>query len=327
MTTHRIAYLGSSRPLDFDRSLLEEWGVSGVELYDAKADGDGIPLPGELDGTDALVLEWGRVDAATLRANPSLRAVGIMAIGYDFVDVAAASQEGVWVSNVPGYCTYDVALHTLGLIVDLYKKITWFDRQVRAGTWDDMQGYEPPRPQGKRAGLVFFGSIPQALAPMLQAIGMEVAVWAPTKDEDCLARYGCVKVPTVEELFETSDVVSLHCPLVPQTEDLVCERTLSLMKPYAFLVNTARGGCVVEEDLAAALRDGTIRAAAVDVIRDEAHGRSPLIGLDNCIVTPHAAYHSSDSYREMRSRALHNVLEALDGRRPTDAVNELAVPA
>lgn len=321
--THRIAYLGSARPLDDDRRLLDERGIGDVELFEAEADGDGLPLPGSLDGADGVVIEWGHMDAATFAANPGIRAVGIMAIGYDFVDVDAATAQGCWVTNVPGYCTYDVALHTLGLIVDLYKKITWFDRQTRAGTWDDMAGYEAPRPSGQRAGLVFFGSIARTLTPMLHAIGMEVAVWAPTKSSEYLGAAGCVKVDTVEELFSTSDVVSLHCPLVDRTRGIVNRETLSLMKPSAFLVNTSRGGCVVEKDLRWALENGVIRAAAVDVIADEAHGKSELIGLDNCIVTPHCAYHSSDSYAEMRERALMNVVAGVHGERPVDAVNEV----
>lgn len=320
---HRIAYLRSARPLDGDRRILEERGITDVELYEAATDDDGLPLPGSLDGAEGVVSEWGRMDRATFERNPQLRAVGIMAIGYDGLDVEAATEQGCWITNVPGYCTYDVALHTLGLIVDLYKKITWFDRQTRAGTWDDMAGYDAPRPSGQRAGLVFFGSIPRALAPMLHAIGMEVAVWAPTKSAEFLAEADCIKVDTAEELFSTSDVVSLHCPLVDRTRGIVNRETLSLMKPSAFLVNTARGGCVVEKDLRWALENGVIRAAALDVIADEAHGRSELIGLDNCIVTPHCAYHSSDSYAEMRERALMNVVAGIRGERPADAVNEV----
>ena len=319
---HRIAYLRSAVPLDGDRELLAKRGIDDVELFGAPTDSDGIPLPGSLQDADGIVSEWGRVDAATFAANPQLKAVGIMAIGYDFIDAEAAERQGCWVTNVPGYCTYDVALHALGLIVDLYKKISWFDRQTRSGTWDDMAGYDAERPRGKRAGLVFFGSIAQALVPMLQSIGMEVAVWAPTKSVSQIASLGCEKVDTVEELFSTSDVVSLHCPLVKKTQGLIRKETLRLMKPTAFLVNTSRGGCVVEEDLAWALRNHVIRAAAIDVIQDEVSGTSPLIGLDNCIVTPHAAYHSADSYAEMRERALMNVVAGVHGRRPADPVNE-----
>ena len=191
--------------------------------------------------------------------------------------------------------------------------------------WDDMAGYDAPRPQGQTAGLVFFGSIAQALTPMLGSIGMEVVAYAPTKSPAFLASHGVTKAESLEELLEKSDVVSLHCPLVDVTRDIICARTLRLMKPTAFFVNTSRGGCVVEEDLAQALTDGTIRAAAVDVKRDETNAKSPLVGLDNCIVTPHCAYHSSDSYTEMRTRALKNALEALDGLKPGDAVNELSL--
>lgn len=319
----RIGIMGSTKPLDVDRATLAGWGVTDVELFDVPSGSDGQPAPGSLDGADGLIVEWGWADAQTIAANPQLKTIGVMSIGYDNVDVEAATKAGMWVTNIPGYCTYDVALHALGLIVDLYKKITWFDRQVRGGTWDEMAGYEPPRPQGQRAGLVLFGSIPQALTPMLQAIGMEVAVWAPTKSAEFLEPFGVTKVDTVEELFATSDVVSLHCPLLPVTKGLVCKRTLDLMKPTAFLVNTARGGCVVEEDLVAALKAGTIRAAALDVIDDEASHESPLIGLDNCIVTPHTAYHSSDSFKEMRERALKNAVLAVHGERPNTPVNKL----
>ncbi len=321
---YRIGIMGSSKPLETDYDILRELGVDDCELCLVPRGSDGLPEPGTLDGVDALSIEWGRADSDVIAAHPGLRAITVMSVGFDNVDVPTATAAGIWVCNVPGYCTYDVALHTLGLIVDLYKKITWFDDKVRAGVWDDMIGYEPPRPRGQRAGLVFFGSIPQTLAPMLQAIGMEVAAWAPTKSAEFLAGFGVEKVETPEELFATSDVVSLHCPLVPATQDLVRRETLALMKPTAFLVQTARGGCVVEEDLAQALLSGTIRAAAVDVIRDEVHGRSPLIGLENCVVTPHCAYHSADSFHEMRLRAIKGAVDALHGLRPEDPVNEVA---
>ena len=321
----RIAYLGSAVPLDLERRMLGELGRDDVEVYEVDSDNAGRPARGSLSGADALVIEWGKADARTFVAAPQLRCVSMMAIGHDNIDDAAATAHGCWVTNVPDYCTYDVALHTLGLIVDLYKKITWFDRQVRDGVWDDMAGYDAPRPQGQTAGLVFFGSIAQALTPMLKSIGMEVMAYAPTKSPAFLASHGVAKAESLEELLEKSDVVSLHCPLVDVTRDIICVRTLRLMKPTAFFVNTSRGGCVVEEDLAQALTDGTIRAAAVDVKRDETNAKSPLVGLDNCIVTPHCAYHSSDSYTERRTRALKNALEALDGLKPGDAVNELSL--
>lgn len=320
---HRIAYLESSRPLDYERELLRIWGISDVEVYDAPTGRNRELRPGALDGADGVVVEWGRITGDTVSENPGLSVISTMAIGYDNIDVAAATAAGVWVANVPGYCTYDVALHTLGLVIDLYKKITWRDRQVRSGVWDDMAGYGTSRPTGKTAGLVYFGSIPRALAPMLRALGMDVLVYAPTKTRDYLGDHGCMKADTVDELFGRSDVVSLHCPLTDETEDLVNERTLSLMRPTAFLVNTARGACVDEDALARALSDGTICAAAVDVIRDEARASSPLIGLDNCIVTPHAAYLSDDSYLELRRRAFENALAGVMGEVPVDHVNEL----
>ena len=320
---HRIGYVQSSQPLDYEHELLDIWGISNVEVFEAPVDDMAAPAPGSLAGADGVVVEWGSMTRDVIVANPRLRVIANMAIGYDNVDVATATAHSVYVTNVPGYCTYGVALHTLGLIVDLYKKITWRDRQVRLGTWDDMAGYRAPRPAGKTCGLVYFGSIPKALVPMLRAIGMDVLVYAPTKTRDYLGERGCTKVDSIDDLFMRSDVVSLHCPLTAETANIVNEHTLSLMQPSAFVVNTARGGCVDEEALATALANGTITAAAVDVIRDETNAKSPLIGLDNCIVTPHAAYLSTDSYLEMRRRALENALAGVSGEVPTNAVNRL----
>ena len=318
---HRIGFLCSERPLDGERALLAERGVADIELFDVEHDEHRVPLADSLAGAEGLVVEWGTIPAWVFKENPQLKCVSTMSIGYDNIDVDAATESGAFVTNVPGYCTYDVALHTLALICDLYRKVTYRDRLVRSGRWDDMAGYSVWRPRGKTAGLVYFGSIARALVPMLQGIGMNVIVYAPTKTREFIEGYGAKKADSLDDLFATADVVSLHCPLVEETTGIVNARTLALMKPTAFLVNTARGGCVDEEALARALTDGTISAAAVDVIADEARYRSPLIGLENCVVTPHAAYLSEDSYAELRQRAFLNCLSAVQGETPIDRVN------
>lgn len=318
---HRIGFLCSEKPLDGERAVLAEKGITDVELYDVECDEHRVPLPESIKGAEGLVVEWGSVPAWVFAENPQLKCVSDMSIGYDNIDVDAATQSGAFVTNVPGYCTYDVALHALALICDLYRKVSYRDRMVRTGRWDDMAGYSVWRPRGKTAGLVYFGSIARALVPMLHGIGMNVIVYAPTKKAEFIEEYGCKKVDALDDLFAESDVVSLHCPLVEETENIVNARTLSLMKPTAFLVNTARGGCVDEEALATALNNGTIAAAALDVIRDEARCRSPLIGLDNVVITPHAAYLSEDSYAELRSRAFLNCLSGVLGETPIDRVN------
>ncbi|MCC6102393.1 MAG: C-terminal binding protein [Atopobiaceae bacterium] len=319
---HRIGFLKSALPLDGERALLSARGVDDVELFDVPADQDRVPLSGALTDADGLVIEWGEAPASLFQENPQLKCVSDMYIGYDNIDVEAATENGTWVTNVPGYCSYDVALHTLGLIVDLYRKISFRDRLVRSGKWDDTAGYPVWRPSGQIAGLIYFGSIAKELVPMLQGIGMKVLVYAPTKTKEYLARWDCEKAETVDGLFSASDVVSLHCPLTPETTNIVNSKTLALMKPSAFLVNTARGGCVNEDALAAALHSGTIQAAAVDVLRDETKLSSALIGLSNCTITPHAAYLSMNSYQELRKRAFLNCLAAVMGEVPADPVND-----
>ena len=171
-------------------------------------------------------------------------------------------------------------------------------------------------------GLVFFGSIARAVAPLAQALGMRVLVWAPTKDAGTLAAAGCEKAETLDELLAASDVVSLHCPLIPQTRTLIGAHELGVMKPTAFLVNTARGPVIDEDALADALDVGTIRAAALDVLADEGPLRNQrLIHHPRCVVTPHAAYVSREANEALIRMGLDATIELLiEGREPTNLV-------
>jgi D-3-phosphoglycerate dehydrogenase len=215
-----------------------------------------------------------------------------------------------------------VALHTIGLMIDLTRKITLLDRSVRHGKWDPLYGYKTYQLTGKTVGLYFFGSIPRAMMPMLHALNVRVLVYAPTKTKAFLKEFGVEKVDTFEELLTQSDILSLHCPLLDSTTHLISERELRKMKKSSFLINTARGKVVDETALVKALKEGEIKAAAVDVIEDETTETSPLFALDNTIITPHSAFVSEDSFYNARKIALEQLVQRLSkDQKPEHLVN------
>lgn len=210
-------------------------------------------------------------------------------------------------------------------MIDLARKITFYDKAVRKGLWTPVQGYPVSRIEGKTFGMVFFGSIPQKMVPVLKALGLNILVWAPTKTKEFLAEFCCEKVQTLDELLVRSDFVSLHCPLIKDvTWHLIGERELKLMKKDAFLINTARGSVVDEKALVRALDEKWIKGAGIDVIEDELNECSELFRFnDNVVITPHAAFISEDSFYEARRIALEQlVMRLVKNERPTNLVNK-----
>ncbi len=322
----KVVYYNIDDTLDFENSLLKKWGVTDVELLEVKDKERKKTFVEYVNetGAEGLVVEYDKVTRETLEKTPGLKIVSLQSIGYNNVDVKAATEHGVCVTNIPGFCADEVAEHAVGMLLDLVRKITFFDRSVRAGKWDPLVGYKTYRLPGKTFGMVFFGEIPKKMVPVLKALGLKVIVYAPTKTKEFLAEHGCEKVETLDELLETSDFVSLHCPLIPDvTYHLIGEAQLKKMKKSAFLINTARGSVVDEGALVKALKDGTIKGAGIDVIEDEANEKSDLFGLENVVITPHAAFISEDSFYDGRERALRQlVIRLSEKKRPTSLVNK-----
>ncbi|MDF2909710.1 MAG: C-terminal binding protein [Sporolactobacillus laevolacticus] len=322
MARKKVLYYNIDDNLDYERDLLTQWEIEDLELVEIK-DYDGEKLfidhAREVDG---VVVEYQQISREIIEQLPNLKIISLQAIGVDNVDVEAATDHGVCVTNCPGFCSEEVALHTIGLMIDLTRKITLLDRSVRHGKWDPLYGYKTYRLTGKTVGLYFFGSIPRAMMPMLQALNVKVLVYAPTKTEAFLNEYGAEKVDTFEELLTQSDILSLHCPLLDSTTHLISERELKKMKKSSFLINTARGKVVDETALIKALKEGEIKAAAVDVIEDETTETSPLFALDNTIITPHSAFVSEDSFYNARKIALKQLVQRLSkSQKPEHLVN------
>lgn len=308
MTKRKVLYYNIDDNLDYENSLLEEWGIDNLELVEVKDKEGKKTFIEYAEGFDGVVVEYQQMTRDIIEALPDLKIITLQSIGYNNVDIEAATENGVCVTNIPGFCTEEVALHTVGMLIDLVRKITFLDKSVRSGKWDPLYGYKTYRLTGKTIGLYFFGSIPKAMVPVLKALGLKILVYAPTKTKEYLEEFGVEKADTFEELLTKSDFVSLHCPLMESTKHLISEKELKLMKEDAYLINTARGAVVDEKALVKALKEGWIKGAAVDVIEDEDTEKSDLFELDNTVITPHAAFVSEDSFYDGRKRSLRQLI-------------------
>jgi phosphoglycerate dehydrogenase-like enzyme len=238
-----------------------------------------------------------------LAAHPDLRVIARVGVGYDAVDVAAATAQGIAVTITPGANHDAVAEHTFALILALAKHLISQDRGTRADRWP-RQTNLPLR--GRALGIAGLGRIGKAVALRGECFGMRLLAYEPFPDVDFVRRHNVSLMP-LERLLAEADYLTLHTPLTPESRHLINQRTLALMKPSAFLINTARGGLVCEADLLTALRDKRIAGAALDVFEQEPTLQNPLFELDNVVLTPHAAggdYQSRDDMALAAARAV-----------------------
>lgn len=308
MAKYKAIYYNIDDNLDYENNLLKSWGIQDLELVEIKDKTGATPFTEQIKEADGLVVEYEKITREVMEQLPKLKIVSLQSIGYNNVDAVAATEHGICLTNSPGFCAEEVAVHTIGFLIDLVRKISFYDRAVREGKWDPLIGYKTYRITGMTFGMVFFGTIPKTMIPMLKALGLNILVYAPTKTKEYLAEFGVEKAETLDELLEKSDFVSLHTPLLPETTHLISEPQLKRMKESAFLINTARGAVVDEPALVKALKEGWIKGAAVDVIEDEVNETSELFGLENVVITPHAAFVSEDSFYDARERALKQLV-------------------
>ena len=248
------------------------------------------------------------ITAETLAQLPRLRFIGVLATGYNIVDVAGARKRGIPVCNVPDYGTPSVAQHVFALILELTQSVGTYAQTVRQGRWTrsaDFCYYDSPiiELNGLTLGIIGAGRIGNAVAKLGRAFGMKVIL---TDQRE--GRAG------LENVLKNSDIVTLHCPLTSETNQLIDHDTLSLMKPSAFLINTARGPLIDEEALAAALNCGRIAGAGLDVLSIEPPpANNPLLRAKNCLVTPHIAWASQAARKRLMEIVVENVRTFLAG--------------
>ena len=263
-----------------------------------------------------------RISREVFEKCPNLKFVGVFATGYNNVDIEAAIERGAVVSNVPGYSTASVAQHTFALILHYYSSVSKYSEYTSSGEWCFSKlftHFGPPlfELSGKTIGIIGYGAIGQSVAKIAKAFGMNVAVHTRTYPKND----GGIEVLPLDELLRKSDIVTLHCPLTKETEKIINERTLSLMKPTAMLINTSRGGTVDEHALRKALDEGKIAAFGADVLTVEPMEKDcPLLGAKNCFITPHIAW----APLETRARLIGLVKENLEGYLSGNIKNNVA---
>ena len=256
-------------------------------------------------------------------ACPNIKLICVQATGYNVVDCEAAKRRGIPVCNVPSYSTAAVAQFTMALLLEVCHRIGHHDRLVHEGKWCESDSFcfwdsQQMELAGKTMGIIGFGSIGQAVGRLAKVLGMEVITYSrsirPEGKE--IAEY-----VDLDTLLARSDVISLHCPLFPETEKMINAQTIGKMKDGVILLNTSRGGVIDEEAVSVALRSGKIRAAAVDVVSEEPMRReNPLLTAPNCIITPHMAWAPIETRQRLLGVVAENIRGFLEGT-PRNVVN------
>ena len=277
-----------------------------------------------IGAADILVANKNIISAEVMDGCKNLKYIAVQATGYNVVDVVAAKERGIPVSNVPTYGTAAVAQHTIALLLEICNRVGHHDRAVKEGRWESCPDwcfwdYPLMELDGKTMGIIGFGKIGQATGRLAKAFGMKVlaAGSRPTDAGREIAEY-----VEIDEVLAQSDVISLHCPLFPNTKDLICKENIAKMKDGVIILNSSRGGLVVEQDLADALNSGKVRAAAVDVVSSEPiKGNNPLLTAKNCIITPHIAWAPKEARQRIMNTTADNIAAFIAGA-PINVVNK-----
>lgn len=265
---------------------------------------------------EVLITNKTVITAEHMAALPQLKYIGVLATGYNVVDIDEARHQGIVVTNIPAYSTASVAQMVFAHVLNITQRVGYYANENAKGRWTNSIDFcywdtNLIELEGKKMGIVGLGNIGQATARIAQAFGMEILVFT-SKEQSALPE-GMKKV-TLDELFAQSDVVSLHCPLTPDTKEMVNAARLRTMKPSAILINTGRGPLVNEQDLADALNEGRIAAAGLDVLSVEPSVfGNPLFNARNCFITPHIAWATKEARTRLMDIAVNNLKSYQEG--------------
>ena len=278
-------------------------------------------LPSELmeraAGAEVLITNKTLITAENMADLPELKYIGVLATGYNVVDIDAAKARGIVVTNIPAYSTASVAQMVFAHILNITQRVGYYADENKQGRWTKNADFcywdtQLVELQGKKMGIVGFGNIGQATARIAQAFGMEVCVYSSKPQFVLLSG---IKKMDLDELFAECDVISLHCPLTPDTKEMVNAERLSKMKSNAILINTGRGPLINEQDLANALNEGRIAAAGLDVLSVEPSVEgNPLLAARNCFITPHIAWATLEARTRLMEIAVQNLKSYLNGQ-------------
>ncbi|MFW0796735.1 C-terminal binding protein [Gordonia sp. CPCC 205515] len=302
--------------VEIERSIVER---AGYELLVSPAELTVTDLDDAITTADpaAILTCWAPISAAAIAATTRLRVIARMGVGLDNIDVPAATAAGAWVTNVPDYCTEEVAEHAVALILGLTRGVAAFDRSVRAGAWQPATA-RLTRLSSRTIGIVGFGRIGRRTAAILSGFGCRVLATSSKHAQDNNIGVEIAPLPTV---LAESDVVVIHAPLTDQTRHLIDATALATIKKGAYLINVSRGGLVDTAALIHALHSGHLAGAALDVLEDEPVVDPALLAHPDVIVTPHVAFSSDESLIELRTKAAQEVVRVLGGSPPLNPCN------
>lgn len=311
----------TANPGDLSWTALEALGR--LTVYDRTPTDDVREIIRRIANAQAVLTNKTPIGEAVFAACPDLRYIGVLATGYNVVDTAAAKRAGVPVTNIPSYGTAAVGQFAIALLLEICHHIGHHDAAVHAGRWEtspDFCFWDDPLIEldGKSMGIVGFGRIGQATGRIASALGMRILAYDEVQSD---AGRAIAEYVSLDELLARSDVISLHCPLTPETQGILRRETIAKMKNGVIILNNSRGPLIVEQDLADALNSGKVYAAGLDVVSSEPiKGDNPLLFAKNCIITPHISWAPKESRQRLMEIAVENLRQFLNGA-PVNVVN------
>ncbi len=304
---------------DIERDILKECDAELI-LADCKTEEQLINACRHADG---VLLDLAPMTAAVVKGLEKCKVITRYGVGYDNVDVDACTKKGIMVANVPDYCAEDVSDLAIGHLLACLRHIPLRDRMMRNGSWNTTHENEF-RIKGKTFSILGFGNIARSLCKKVSGFGLDrILVYDPYVSEDVITKAGAEKA-SFEEALSKGDFISLHMPVTPETRNIINEKTLSLMKKTAILINTSRGALVDENALIAALKKKRIAGAGLDTYSNEPPAKdSELFSLDNCVLTDHTGYSTKESVIELKTKCALNIKNVLEGGKPLYPINKI----
>ncbi|MBN7774113.1 C-terminal binding protein [Clostridium aminobutyricum] len=305
--------------IDDERAILEAIGAELLD-YQIQDEDSLIKLFKEVN-PDAVIMQYANLSRRVIESMPNCQIIAKYAIGLDRIDIPAATENNVCVSNVRDYCIDEVSTHTVALILAITRKITVLNRETKLGNWSYKNMGSVRNLRGLTLGLNSFGKIAQLVAEKMAPYGINIIAYDPFVPADVAAAKG-IKLVSFDELVEQSDILSTHVPDMDGTRGMFNKSVFKRMKNTSYLINTGRGPVVNELDLIEALKSGEIAGAALDVTDPEPiQPDNPLCSMNNVIITPHAAYYSDDSEKTLKILTAENVAQRLQGYAPRFLAN------
>lgn len=309
--------------VDLERAVFSEAGIRVTTLAQPP---EGSGLPDEIRNADGILQagSW-PVTREVIGQLTRCRVVGRYGLGYDNIDVDAATERGIAVVTARGYCEEEISDHVLAFLLSWHRRIPFYDRLHRSGVRQKL-AHPIPRISTLTGGLCGFGGIARCLAPKLKALGMHVVAFDPFLPNELFTQFGVERVD-FDGLLARADVISIHCALTDETRHLFNEAAFKAMKPNALIINTARGGIIDTGALVSALQAGEIAGAGLDVLEEGDFERYRLHEIETLLHTPHMAWQSETARVELARRSAFNVRLVLEGKRPDGLVNSNVIPA